>query len=160
MIRAATANDAARIGDIYNHYVAHTVITFEEEPIGVAEMRSRITAVTATLPWLVAEFDGAVCGYAYATPWRARSAYRFAVETTVYLSPQSAGQGRGSELYARLIEELRARKLHCALGIIALPNPASVAVHEKLGFRKVAELSQVGWKFGRWVDVSYWQLML
>jgi phosphinothricin acetyltransferase len=123
-------------------------------------MGERIAAVMCSLPWLVAEAGRVVVGYAYATPWRTRSAYRFAVESTVYLSPDHTRQGLGSQLYRELIGELRARKLHTALGIIALPNPASIAVHEKMGFERVAELKQVGWKFNRWVDVGYWQLML
>jgi L-amino acid N-acyltransferase YncA len=160
MIRSAAAADAQRISEIYNHYVANTVITFEEEAIGVAEMGERIAAVLGSLPWLVAEENGVVIGYAYATPWRARSAYRFAVESTVYLSPNHTRRDLGSQLYRELIAELRALKLHTAIGVIALPNPASIAIHERMGFKRVAELTQVGWKFNRWVDVGYWQLML
>ncbi|MCE9618641.1 MAG: GNAT family N-acetyltransferase [Planctomycetes bacterium] len=160
MIRSATTNDAQGICDIYNHYVARTVITFEEEAVPSSEMQSRIKSVVPTLPWLVAEIDGVVQGYAYASPWRARSAYRYAVESTVYLAPERSRQGLGSELYASLLSKLSERRLHCAFGVIALPNPASVAIHEKFGFHKVGELKQVGWKFDRWVDVGYWQLML
>ena len=99
-------------------------------------------------------------GYAYASPWRERAAYRHAVETTIYLESRFAGQGMGKRLYVALLQELRKLGLHTAFGVIALPNPASVALHEKCGFRKVGHLAEPGWKFERWVDVGYWQLML
>jgi phosphinothricin acetyltransferase len=160
MIRPVAAADAAAIADIYNHYVEHTVITFEEDVVSRHEMARRIVEITAKLPWLVAELGGAVIGYAYAGAWRPRSAYRFAVESTVYLAPDATRKGLGLALYSQLIDELRARKLHCVMGGITLPNEASVGLHEKLGFRKVGHLEQVGWKQDRWLDVGYWQLLL
>lgn len=160
MIRPATPDDAAAIVEIYNHYVATTVISFEERPVTVEEMAGRIREVTAALPWLVHEADGRVIGYAYATRWRVRSAYRFAAETSVYLAPGQGGKGVGSALYTRLLEELRAREIHMAIGGIAQPNPASVALHERLGFEKVAHFKQVGRKFDRWIDMGYWELQL
>lgn len=160
MIRAALASDSARICDIYNHYVETTVVTFEEQPVSSDDMAQRILDVSAKLPWLVAEIDGTIAGYAYAAPWKSRASYRFSVETTIYLAPQSAGRGLGRELYGALLDELRMRRLHCAIGGVALPNPASVALHEKLGFSKVAEFKEVGWKLDRWVDVGYWELLL
>jgi phosphinothricin acetyltransferase len=160
MIRACRLADAGQICAIYNPYVRETVITFEEEVVAEPEMARRISAATAGLPWLVWEHEGAVEGYAYATPWKARSAYRFAVESTVYLSRSSVRHGIGTRLYEALIAELRARGMHCVIGGIALPNPASVAFHERLGFTKVAQFLEVGWKFGRRVDVGYWELVL
>lgn len=160
MIRPATPDDAAAIVEIYNHYVATTVISFEERPVTVEEMAGRIREVTSALPWLVHEADGRVTGYAYATRWRVRSAYRFAAETSVYLAPGQGGKGVGSALYTRLLEELRAREIHMAIGGIAQPNPASVALHERLGFEKVAHFKQVGRKFDRWIDMGYWELQL
>jgi phosphinothricin acetyltransferase len=137
------------------------VITFEEEPVSEAEMGRRIAEVTKRpLPWLVAEADGAVVGYAYATPWRPRSAYRFSVESTVYLEAGAVGRGTGRALYAALLDDLKARGVHCVIGGIALPNPASVGLHERMGFRKVGHLEEVGWKQERWVDVGYWELRL
>jgi L-amino acid N-acyltransferase YncA len=136
------------------------VITFEEEPVDEPEMARRIGAVTALLPWLVFEREGTIEGYACATPWKARSAYRFAVESTVYVSRISVRRGIGTRLYEALIAELRARGMHCMIGGIALPNPASVALHEGLGFKKVAQFLEVGFKLGRRVDVAYWELML
>jgi phosphinothricin acetyltransferase len=157
MIRAATSEDAAAIATIYNHYVEHTVITFEEETVPVAAMAERITQVTVAYPWLVDETDGQMRGYAYATQWRPRASYRLSAESTIYLAPGETNRGLGTALYRMLLEALRAAGLHCVLGGIALPNPASVALHEKLGFRKVGHLLQVGRKFDTWIDVGYWQ---
>ncbi len=160
VIRAAALADAGPIAAIYNHYVAKTVITFEEEPVAAAEMARRIAdAGSASLPWLVAEREGKVAGYAYATPWRARSAYRFAVEVTVYADPDCPRVGIGSRLYEQVLPRLKEKGLHSALGVIALPNQASVAFHERFGFAKVAHLREVGFKSGRWIDVGYWQKM-
>jgi phosphinothricin acetyltransferase len=160
MIRPCLASDAARICEIYNHYVRETVITFEEEPVSEREMAERIRDVSARWPWLVAEDAGAVVGYAYATAWKTRSAYRFAVESTVYLAPNFTGRGIGTQLYRALIAAAGERGAHCVIGGAALPNPASVALHERLGFRKIAHFGEVGWKLGRWVDVGYWELIL
>lgn len=160
-IRPASHPDAPRICAIYNHYVAGSTISFEEAPVSTDDMAERIADVTnGGLPWLVLDVDGVVAGYAYATKWRARPAYRNAVESTVYLDPALAGRGHGRRLYARLLDALRSRGLHTVIGGIAQPNERSVALHEALGFRKVAHFSEVGFKHGRWVDVGYWQLML
>lgn len=160
MIRTATSADAAAIAEIYNHYVRETVITFEETPVSTDEMARRMADIGARYPWLVFEYDRAVVGWAYATEWKTRSAYRFSVETTVYLADSHRGRGTGTALYEALIAELKARKLHSAVGIVALPNLASVALHEKLGFQKVGHFAEIGRKFDRWVDVGYWQLIL
>lgn len=161
MIRPVLITDADAICEIYNHYVTETVVTFEEEPVSVSEMTQRIAAVLTTpLPWLVVERGDSVVGYARATKWKERSAYRFSAETTIYLAPRSLRAGVGTELYLRLLEELRGSGMHLAIGGVALPNAASVALHEKLGFRKVAHFSDVGFKRGRWIDVAYWQLAL
>lgn len=160
MIRAITRDDAERIAILYNYYIEKTVITFEEEPIDAAEMNRRIDKVTQTHPWLGQEQDGVLAGYAYAAPWHSRCAYRLSAETTIYVDSHYLGMGIGFSLYGALIEQLRARGFHCAIGGIALPNQASVALHKKLGFRKVAEFEEVGWKFGRWINVGYWELIL
>lgn len=161
MIRPATPADAAAIAGIYNHYVAHTTITFEEQAVAPEQMAERIAEVgAASLPWLVAEREGQVLGYAYAGRWKARSAYRFSVETSVYLRDGLGRQGVGSALYDALFAELKARGVHAAIGGIALPNDNSVALHEKFGMKKVAHFEQVGFKFGRWIDVGYWQRVL
>lgn len=160
MIRTATAADAAAIINIYNHYIATTTISFEENPVTEQEMAQRIKDVSASLPWYVEEQDGVVIGYAYATPWRARSAYRFSVESTVYVAASHAGKGIGKRLYQTLIADLRQRGIHVIIGGIAQPNAASVALHESLGFEKVAHFKDVGRKFEQWVDVGYWELRL
>lgn len=157
-IRSAAQSDAEAIARIYNYYVKDTVVTFEEEPVPELDMARRIADVqAASLPWLVADVGGRVAGYAYASPWRTRSAYRFSVEVTVYLAPDRTGAGIGTRLYDELFRVLQARGIHAAMGGIALPNKASVAIHEKFGLRKVAHFDEVGFKFGRWVDVGYWQ---
>ncbi|MDE2427912.1 MAG: N-acetyltransferase [Burkholderiales bacterium] len=159
-IRHASAADAEAICQIYNHYVATTHISFEEAPVAVAEMAQRIGDVSARLPWLVLEQGGQLLGYAYATPWRVRSAYRFSVESSVYVSPQHGRRGIGAALYQALIAALRTRGIRVVLGGIAQPNAASVALHEHMGFQKVAHFNEVGYKFGQWIDVGYWELSL
>jgi phosphinothricin acetyltransferase len=158
-LRAAGGDDAAALTEIYNHYIRETIVTFEEEPVGADEMRGRMAEVTGRhLPWLVAEVDGLVVGYAYATPWRPRAAYRFATESTIYLAPDHVGRGVGTTLYSALLDRLRERDIHAIIGGIALPNPASIRLHERVGMRKVAHFPAVGFKFGQWIDVGYWQL--
>lgn len=160
-IRPVTLEDAGAICAIYNPYVAATTISFEEEPVACDDMARRIADVQALdLPWLVAECEGILLGYAYATKWRARPAYRTSVESSVYLASEAAGRGTGTALYRALFDALRLLEVHMVIGGIAQPNAASVALHEKLGFRKVAHFSEVGRKFGRWVDVGYWELRL
>jgi L-amino acid N-acyltransferase YncA len=160
-IRAASPADAAQIAGIYNYYVANTVITFEEHPVSASEMSARIAEVQAQeLPWLVAEADGSIVGFSYATRWKSRSAYRHSVETTIYLKDGHSGRGVGRTLYSALFPILRQQGMHAVIGGAALPNAASVALHESLGFERVATFRQVGFKHDRWVDVAYWQLIL
>ncbi|HEX6997328.1 MAG TPA: arsinothricin resistance N-acetyltransferase ArsN1 family B [Gammaproteobacteria bacterium] len=161
IVRSASAGDAEAIARIYDYYIRNTVVTFEEEPVSAPAMASRIAEVRGqSLPWLVAEAENTVVGYAYATKWKARSAYRYSVETTVYLEPGYEGRGIGTALYSALLPSLRACGVHVVVGGIALPNAASVALHEKLGFEHVGTFRQVGFKHERWVDVAYWQLVL
>jgi L-amino acid N-acyltransferase YncA len=160
VIRHATASDAGAICRIYNPYVETTAISFEEEPVDAATMAGRIAEIQRAHAWFVAEVDGDVAGYAYASPWRARPAYRHAVETTVYVAQGRTRSGLGRALYQALLAEVARLGFHCAMGGIALPNPSSVALHEALGFVKVAHFREVGWKLGRWVDVGYWERML
>jgi L-amino acid N-acyltransferase YncA len=161
MIRAATESDAQAIADIYNYYIKNTVVTFEEQPISKSEILERIEKVTgSSLPWLVAEDGGVVIGYAYAGKWNVRSAYRHTVETTIYLSSSSISKGWGTQLYQALFDILRDKSIHIVIGGITLPNPASIALHEKFGMKKVAHFPEVGYKFGQWLDVGYWQMGL
>ena len=123
-------------------------------------MASRIRQISESLPWLVIEENDQILGYAYAGKWHSRDAYRYSAESTVYLDPKSGGKGYGSLLYQRLLDDLKDRQYHIVIGGVALPNPASVALHEKFGFKKVAHYEEVGFKFGQWIDVAYWQLTL
>jgi phosphinothricin acetyltransferase len=161
MLRAATAADAPAIAAIYNHYVVNTIITFEEEAVSDAEMARRIAEVAELdLPWFVWEETGRVLGYAYASRWKSRCAYRYAVESSIYLDKGATGRGLGRKLYDALIAALREKKIHSVIGGIALPNDASVGISEKLGFQKIGHFKEVGWKFNQWIDVGYWELIL
>jgi L-amino acid N-acyltransferase YncA len=161
LLRDARDDDAAAIAALYNPYIVGTTISFEEQPVTAAGMAQRIADVRAAgLPWLVTEEHGELSGYAYATKWRVRHAYRFSVESTVYVKQGLAGQGIGSALYSALLERLTDAGIHLVIGGIALPNDASIALHEKLGFEKVAQFKEVGYKLGAWRDVGYWQKKL
>ena len=160
MIRNASAGDAKQICDIYNHYVINSTVTFEEEPVPVKKMLARMKRLQPKFPWLVYEKDNEVLGYAYTTEWRSRIAYRYTAETTVYLKPGMQGRGLGSLLCKALIEEIRSYPIHTLIAGIALPNDSSIALHEKLGFEKVAHFKEVGFKMNKWIDVGYWQLVV
>ena len=161
MIRAVTQADAAQICAIYNHYIETSVISFELTPVSVEQMEQRIEQIAAMgLPWLVAIDGEKITGYAYATTWKTRFAYRFSVEITVYLAPHGTAKGVGSALYQALFESLETKQIHAVVACIALPNPQSVALHEKFGMRKVGHFEEVGEKFERWLDVGYWQVNL
>ena len=161
MLRPATPADAAALAAIYNHYITDTVVTFEEDPLPPEEMARRLAATTAEgFPWLVWEEDGRVRGYAYADRWKTRRSYRHSAEATVYLDSAATGRGIGPQLYAAVIAALKAMGMHAVMGGVALPNPASVTLHEKLGFVPVAHFKETGFKFGQWIDVGYWELIL
>jgi phosphinothricin acetyltransferase len=156
-LRDATPDDAPAIADIYAGYVRDSIATFELVPPDADEMRRRIARVTATWPWMVAEADGRVLGWAYAIGWKERAAYRHSAETTIYLDAGATGRGLGRRLYGALLERLPALGVRVAIGGVSLPNPASVALHEALGYEPVGVFREVGWKFDRWIDVGYWQ---
>ena len=160
MIRNTAPTDARQICEIYNHYIRHSTITFEEEPVSIHEMQNRILTVQSKYFWLVYETDGLISGYAYAGEWLGRPAYRNTVETSVYIRHDVKGKGIGKQLYIALLNELKNCNYHVVIGGIALPNEASVALHESLGYKKVAHFSEVGYKFNCWIDVGYWQLLL
>ena len=160
MIRDAGEKDGASVARIYNHYIKDTVVTFEETAVSDVEMSGRIGRRAKSRPWIVIEEAGEVLGYAYANQWHGRCAYRYSVESSVYLDRRMGGKGLGSLLYEALLTKLSLEGLHVVIGGIALPNPASVALHEKFGFKKAAHYEEVGFKFGKWIDVGYWQLKL
>lgn len=157
MIRAVTSRDAEAIAALYNPYILETEISFESDPVDGAEINRRITRITAAYPWLVYEDQGEIMGYAYAARWKEREAYKYCAETTIYLRSDACGRGIGAELYGALLERLPECGVRIAIGCIALPNPASVALHEKLGFVATGIIPKVGFKFGRWIDIGYWR---
>jgi L-amino acid N-acyltransferase YncA len=158
-VRPATDADAAAIAAVYRPYVTDSAISFEAEPPDAGEMVRRMAARPG-LPWLVAERDGEVAGYAYASAHRERAAYRWAADVSVYLADTECGRGTGRALYEHLLALLRELGYVAAYAGIALPNPASVGLHESMGFGLVGIYRQVGYKFGRWHDVGWWQLAL
>lgn len=160
LIRDASPHDAETIAAIYNYYILNTTITFEESEISSHEVIRRMERVlSADLPYLVLESNGDVCGYCYLTPWKERSAYRHTLESVIYLKYTCTGRGYGTQLYQALIRLLMNLDVHAVIAGVALPNPASIALHKKLGFIEVALLREVGWKFRRWIDLTYWELM-
>ncbi|MFD1613057.1 arsinothricin resistance N-acetyltransferase ArsN1 family B [Sphingomonas tabacisoli] len=159
-IRVADADDAEAIAAIYAPHVTRGVVSFEEAAPDGEEMCARIAKLAGRYPWLVADEDGAVLGYAYACQFRDRSAYRWAVETTVYVADGAQRRGVGQLLYRALIEALRKQGFTQAIAAISLPNDASIKLHELVGFKRAGVYREVGWKQGRWVDVGLWQLQL
>jgi phosphinothricin acetyltransferase len=157
-IRVARPDDAAAIAAIYAPIVANTSISFEIEPPTVDEMRGRIAATLERLPWLVSEDDsGAVNGYAHAGKHRERPAYQWSVDVTAYVREDARGMGVGKRLYGALLAELVQLGYFQAFAGIALPNEASVALHEAVGFQPLGVYRSVGFKFGAWRDVGWWQ---
>jgi phosphinothricin acetyltransferase len=160
-LRAAAPEDAAAIAAIYAPYVSASVISFETEPPDARAMADRIEAGGELYPWIVAEAEGGlIAGYAYACAFRPRHAYRYAVETTVYLSGERVGAGLGKRLYSSLIATLEAQGFAQAIGAITLPNMASVRLHQRLGFVEAGVYRKVGYKLGAWHDVGLWQRSL
>jgi phosphinothricin acetyltransferase len=152
--------DAAACAEIYAPNVERSPTSFEERPPSTEDFSERIARISATHPWLVAEKDGEVVGYAYACRHRERPAYRWAVDVSVYVREGQRGQGIGRGLYEALFEALRRQRFRLACAGITLPNEESVALHERLGFVAVGVFRGVGWKAGAWRDVGWWQLDL
>lgn len=161
MIRPVKFSDLASIQRIYNFYIMETTVTFEETKISAEELAGRIRKVESVgLPWLVADDNDEIRGYAYATQWKERSAYRHSVEISVYVDHEHLVKGWGTKLYQGLFTELQQLDIHLAIGGITLPNDPSIALHEKFGMIKVAHFQEIGFKFGQWLDVGYWQMKL
>lgn len=159
-VRAASAADAEAIQAIYAPVVLGTAISFEEVPPSAEEMRGRILATLETYPYLVAEQKGVVIGYAYASQHRARAAYRWAVDVTVYIAQDARRMGVGRRLYETLLPMLETLGYRSVYAGIALPNESSIGLHERLGFRHIGTFPQVGYKHEAWQDVGYWFLKL
>jgi len=158
-IRPGAARDLEGLNDLYNHYVRETHITFDIEPLTMAERRDwfRHYGRSGRHRLLVAVRGAHVLGYATSSPWRPKQAYETSVETTIYLRPEEAGHGLGTRLYGALFDALATEDVHRAYAGIAIPNPASVALHEKLGFTQVAYYTEQGRKFGRYWDVAWFE---
>ena len=160
MIRPVKLTDAEQLANIYNYYILNSIATFEEEIISDEEMAKRIQKITKKYPFILFEENDKILGYAYGSEFHTRVAYNKTVESSVYLREQQKGKGLGSRLYDELIYQLREMEFHSVVVLVSLPNEASVALHEKFKFKKVAELEQVGYKFAKWINVGYWQLIL
>ncbi|MBO8475408.1 MAG: N-acetyltransferase [Bacteroidetes bacterium] len=160
MIREVRPDDAAQIAGIYNRYILETTISFETQPLSAEDMRKRIEEISSYFPYLVAENNGKLIGYCYAHPWKERAAYCKTLETTIYLASEAKGKGLGTRLMTQLIKECRNRGYHALIACITAENEESCQFHERLGFKKVSHFEQVGQKFGRWLDVADYELML
>ncbi|HFI0301963.1 TPA: N-acetyltransferase family protein [Streptococcus suis] len=160
VIRNAQVEDAANLVAIYAPYVEKTAITFETQVPAVEDFANRIEKTLKKFPYLVAVEEGQVVGYAYASTYYARAAYDWTVELSVYVQKEARGKGIGTLLYTALEEELTARGFKNFLACIALPNPASIALHEKRGYQQVAHFKKVGYKFGTWHDIVWLQKSL
>jgi L-amino acid N-acyltransferase YncA len=158
-IRNVNPNDAAQVAEIYNYYIKNTHQTFETEPLDADEMRARIIRYSENYPYLVAEEDSEIYGYAFATQFKMRQAYEFSAEVSIYVKAEAKQKGIGTKLYEKLFDELKETDIHAIVAGISLPNDGSVRFHEKHGFTKVAHFREVGYKLGRWVDVGYWELI-
>jgi phosphinothricin acetyltransferase len=159
-VRTATEEDLVRVREIVNHYIEHSVFNFRTEPQSSHELRSAWAQRHQRFPWLVAVIDDRVIGVAYAGPWNERAAYRWTVETTVYVEGSAHRRGVGDALYTELLDRLRRQGFHSAVAVIALPNDASVRLHERHGFDCVGQLREAGFKHHAWHDVGFWQCLL
>jgi len=158
-VRPATGDDLKAVNDIYNHYVAESHITFDVEPVSMEQRREWFThyAPAGRHRLFVAEDGGRVVGFASSSRFRPKPGYLTSVETSVYLEPDATGRGAGARLYESLFKSLEGEDVHRAYAGIALPNPASIALHEKFGFKRVAHFTEQGRKFGRYWDVAWFE---
>jgi L-amino acid N-acyltransferase YncA len=159
-IRKVTLNDAHRIMEIYNHYILNSVLTFETVALTEEQVKKRIEKYTGDYPWYVAESSLKVIGYAYASEFVERSAYKYTSEVTIFIDKDYTKGGCGKALLGQLIEEMKASGFATLISIIAVPNAASVRLHKLFGFENVGRLKKVGYKLGQWIDVEYWELLL
>lgn len=160
MIREVKLSDAKAIVDIYNYYILNTNITFEEKQLTVDDMEERIIEKTTKHPWIVYERNGQVIGYAYLSGWHSRSAYRYSNEASIYLDRNEKGHGIGKELFSKLLEISKGYGVHTIVSGITIPNKESISLHEKFGFKKIAEFEEIGFKNNKWLNVGYWQKLL
>jgi len=157
--RKAEFADAEQIAEIYNYYIQNSHHTFETEPVNSNEMQKRIGETIKSYPFLVCEENNEILAYAFATQYKSRCAYKTSAEVSVYVKNNLRQKGIGKILYEKLLEELSKTDVHAIIAGIALPNEASIKLHENFGFEKVAHFREVGFKLGRWIDVGYWELI-
>lgn len=160
MIRPVHINDAQELLEMYNYYVINTTVNFDIEPLSLKTFTDKLNIITADYPFIVLEENNEILGYAYGSRFRPRAAYNYVAESTVYVKHTAHGKQIGSKLYAELIRLLKETDLHTVLGVLTIPNEASIKLHEKFGFEQVANLKEVGLKFGEWQNVGIWQLKL
>ncbi|WP_303317413.1 GNAT family N-acetyltransferase [Flavivirga abyssicola] len=158
MIRPLNLNDTEELLDIYNYYVLNSIVTFDDVALSLEIFKDKITRINADYPFIVFEEKNEILGYAYGSKWRPKPAYKHTVESTVYVKHGMLGKQIGTKLYTALLSQLKAQNYHIVLGGLTLPNDASVKLHEKFGFNQVAHFKEVGLKFGKWLDVGFWQL--
>lgn len=160
IIRSVRPEDAEAIRSIYAPYIENGAVSFEYNVPSVDEIRSRIKKITEKYPWFVSELDGAVVGYAYASPFREREAYQWKAEVSVYVSDNAKGTGTAKALYDKLLSQLKGMGMVSAIAGMTVPNPETERFHEKYGFKKVAEFPNVGFKNGQWHSVAFTELQL
>jgi phosphinothricin acetyltransferase len=160
MIRPVHINDAQELLDIYNYYVINTTANFDIEPLSLETFTNKLNQIIPNYPYIVYEENNEILGYAYGSRFRPRAAYNYVAESTVYVKHEAHGKQIGTKLYTELIRILKETDLHTVLGVLTIPNEASIKLHKKLGFEQVANLKEVGKKFGEWQNVGIWQLKL
>lgn len=158
MIRNFQLNDIEQLVEIYNYYIENTIITFDRTPFTIDDFKQKIKPIYTKYPFIVFEENNEVLGFAYGSSWRAKPSYKHTAESTIYLKNGVLGKGIGTKLYTELLQQLRQQEFHTIIGGLTLPNEASIKLHEKLGFKKVAHFNEVGRKFDQWHDVGFWQL--
>ncbi|GAL64048.1 GNAT family N-acetyltransferase [Algibacter lectus] len=160
MIRKATLADTSTLLEIYNYYVIHTTVTFDESALSLSAFTEKLELILKDYPCIVFEDNNEILGFAYGSKFRPKPAYNYTVESTVYVKNGAHGKQIGSKLYTELLEQLKQRNFKSVLGVLTIPNPASVKLHEKFGFTQVAHLKEVGFKFDTWLDVGIFQLKI
>lgn len=160
MIRTFRIKDTQALLDIYNYYVLNTTATFDIEPLAFNVFEEKLLYINAEYPVIVYEENEVILGYAYGSRFRPKPAYNFVAESTVYVRHDALGKQIGTKLYTELLKLLKETNLHTVLGVLTVPNESSIKLHERFGFKQVANLKEVGFKFGKWRDVGIWQLKL
>ncbi|HWL93252.1 MAG TPA: GNAT family N-acetyltransferase [Phycisphaerae bacterium] len=160
LIRPAIKEDFPAIAELTNDFIRSTAVHFAYEPVSAGELEDQWRETRVRFPWFTAEINGRFAGYAKAGPWRTRAAYQWTAEVGIYIEAVHRGSGVGKRLYTALIDELRERGFHSAVGGMTQPNDASARLHERLGFEFVGSFREAGRKMGEWHDVAFWQLLL